>query len=160
MSAGSGKTRAEQVKKAGRAEGMIKMREELRKAKNWRIKTKNRDIRITDFEDLEIREIRRREASNRMDRGVIRSDTVANRYVQNKGQKMVIIGSDVESLYPSLEAIEVAEIVYNAMVETEVSMDNINWVEGSKYITLTSTEQECRSAGWDLSRGSCQRGGM
>ena len=34
--------------------------------------------------------------------------------------------------------------MYNAMVETEVSMDNINWVEGSKYITLTSTEQECR----------------
>ena len=138
------KARTEKVKRVGRAEGMIRMMEEMRKAKNWRIKTKSRDIRTSDFKDMEIREVKRREASRRMDNGLLRSDRVENKYVQDKGQRMKIIGSDVESLYPSLEAIEVAEIVYNAMLETEVSFDNINWMEGSKYITLTSTEQECR----------------
>ena len=39
----------------------------------------------------------------------------------------------MEALYPSLEAIEVADIVYNAMMETNIKFDNINWVEACKY---------------------------
>ena len=136
--------RAGKSRKVGRVEGMERMREELRRTKNLRIKPNSRDYRTSDFEDIEVKEVKRKEASKRMDSGVLRSDQVANRYVQDKGQRIKIIGSDVESLYPSLEAVEVAEIVYNAMIETEVSFDNINWTEGSKYITLTSTEQECR----------------
>ena len=85
------KARTEKVKRVGRAEGMIRMREEMRKAKNWRIKTKTRDIRTSDFKDMEIREVKRREASRRMDNGVLRSDRVENKYVQDKGQRMKII---------------------------------------------------------------------
>ena len=132
------------IRRSRRAEGMMKMREELRRAKNLRLKANTREYESKDFDDMEVREVKRRDLSKRMDGGVIRSDQVSNNYVQDKGQKIKIIGSDVESLYPSLEAIEVAEIVYEAMLETEVSFDNINWTEGSKYITLTSTEQECR----------------
>ena len=47
-------------------------------------------------------------------------------------------------MYPSLDAIEIAEIVYNAVLNTNISFENINWMEGCKYIALTSTEQECR----------------
>ena len=37
-----------------------------------------------------------------------------------------MIGSDVEALYPSLEAVEVAEIVYNAVMETKLKFENID----------------------------------
>ena len=124
--------RAGMNRKVGRAGVMERMREELRRTKNLRIKPNNRDNRTLDFEDIEVKEVKRKEASKRMDSGVLRSDQVANRYVQNKGQRIKIIGSDVESRYPSVEAVEVAEIVYNAMIDTEVSFDNINWTEDSK----------------------------
>ena len=55
-----------------------------------------------------------------------------------------MVDSDVEALYPSLHAIEVAEIVYKAVMETNIKFENINWVEACKYIALTSTAQECR----------------
>ena len=93
-------------------------------------------VNAKHFEDRVVKEIKRREASRRMDRGVVRSS------VLNKGAKIQIVGSDMEALYPSLEAVEVAEIVYNAMMDTEVKFDNIDWQEGCKYIALTSTEQE------------------
>ena len=38
---------------------------------------------------------------------------------------------------------EVAEIVYEAMLRTKIKFENIDWLEGYKYIALTSTEQEC-----------------
>ena len=39
---------------------------------------------------------------------------------------------------------EVAEIVYTAVMETKIKIENIDWLEGCKYIALTSTEQECK----------------
>ena len=67
---------------------------------------------------MEIREVRRRESSRGMETGVLRSDQVNKRWLQDKGNRVQVIGADVEALYPSLEAVEVAEIVYNAMMET------------------------------------------
>ena len=79
-----------------------------------------------------------------MEAGILRSDMVANGMVQDKGNKIQVVGSDVEALYPSLEAVEVAEIVYEAVLKTKIKFENIDWVEGCKYIAITSTEQECR----------------
>ena len=53
-----------------------------------------------------------------MENGVLRSDNLNNKLVQERGNRIQVIGADVEALYPSLEAVEVAEIVYNAMMET------------------------------------------
>ena len=50
-----------------------------------------------------------------------------------------MIGTDLEALYPSLEAVKVEKIVYDAMLETKVKFDNVEWLEACKYITLTST---------------------
>ena len=69
---------------------------------------------------------------------------VSNGMVQDKGNKIQVVGSDVEALYPSLEAVEVAEIVSEAVLNTKIKFENIDWVEGCKYIAITSTEQECR----------------
>ena len=50
----------------------------------------------------------------------------------------------MEALYPSLEALEVAEIVYQAVLESKVKFDNIDWLEACNYIALTSTAQESK----------------
>ena len=54
------------------------------------------------------------------------------------------MGSDVAALYPSLEAIEVARIVYNAVMESDVKFSGMNYTEAASMIALTSSEQECR----------------
>ena len=64
--------------------------------------------------------------------------------VQDRGTKVSIVGADVEALYPSLEAIQVADIVYKAIMETEVGFEGVQYQEGARYIALTSTAQECR----------------
>ena len=112
--------------------------------KNLRLKPTKRIINETDFDDIQVRVVRTADSSKRMDKGVLRSDTVNSRWLQDRGTRVQVIGADVEALYPSLEAVEVAEIVYNAMLETKVKFDNVEWLEACKYIALTSTEQECR----------------
>ena len=71
-----GKVETEKSRRIGRAEGMMRMQEEMRKLKNNRTKLKTRSIKENDFEELEVREIKRRECSQMMDKGVLRSDAV------------------------------------------------------------------------------------
>ena len=122
-----------------RAEGMTRMKEEMRKVKNLRVKHNSRDYNTTDFDDMEVQRKRRGDCTSRMEAGILRSDMVANGMVQDKGNKIQVVGSDVEALYPSLEAVEVAEIVYEAVLKTKIKFENIDWVEGCKYIAITST---------------------
>ena len=53
------------------------------------------------------------DCSRRLDRGVLRSEMVPSRLLQDKGNRIHVIGADMEALYLSLSAIEVGEIVYN-----------------------------------------------
>ena len=76
---------SERVNRIGRAEGMMKMREEMRKLKNKRMKPQMRSMKENDFEELEVREVRRGDASRRMETGVLRSDNLNNNLVQDKG---------------------------------------------------------------------------
>ena len=92
---------------------------------------------------MKFKHVSRRESSKRMERGV-RSDMVDNDLIQDRGAKLQIVGSDVAALYPSLEAVEVAKIVYNAIMETDVKFSGVNYTEACRLIALTSTEQECR----------------
>ena len=85
-----------------------------------------------------------REASTMKGRRLLKAAEVDNKLVQDRSQKMNIIGADVEALYPSLSAIQVANIVYQAVMESEIEFSNINYQEGVRYIALTSTAQECR----------------
>lgn len=74
----------------------------------------------------------------------ILSSHIDNNLIQNRHTKLQIVGSDVAALYPSLDAIEVARIVYQAMMETEVKFAGVDYMEAARFIALTSTEQECR----------------
>ena len=68
-----------------------------------------------------------------------------NKLVQYRLKNQVLVGSDVEALYPSLQDSKVAEIIFNAIMETKVGFDGVNYQEGASYIVLNCTEQECRT---------------
>ena len=69
---------------------MIKMREELRKLKNQRLKSKTRNINERDFDDMEVEHVKRSDCSRRMDKGVLRSDKVPIRLLQDKSMKIQV----------------------------------------------------------------------
>ena len=74
---------------------------------------------------------------------LLRAADVSNRLVQDRCQDERGRGQRGGPV-PSLEAIQVADIVYKAVMDTEVEFKNINYQEGVRYIALTSTAQECR----------------
>ena len=127
---------------AGRLDRMKRMRELLGRKRNFRKPEDRREVDAAEIEDMEFRHVSRRESSRRMEPGGIRSNRVDNRLIQDGGTKLQIVGSDVAALYPSLEAEEVAKIVYNAIMETDVQFSGINYMEACRLIALTSTEQE------------------
>ena len=43
-----------------------------------------------------------------------------------------------------MEAVQVANIVYQAVMDSNIKFKGVNYQEGARYIALTSTEQECR----------------
>ena len=103
------------ISRKSRANSMIKIREELRKKKELRKPQYSRTTTEDDFEEMEIRRVSRKEMAGKQ-RDALRSNQVNNNLVQDKGSKIQVIGSDVEALYPSLDAVGVAQIVYNAML--------------------------------------------
>ena len=56
--------------------------------------------------------------------------------LQDFSLPMVLIGSDVTSLYPSLDAKEVAELLYNAVMKTNIKWTNIDYFEATRYIAV------------------------
>jgi hypothetical protein len=63
--------------------------------------------------------------------------------VQDYSLPIVLIGTDVEQLYPSLDADEVAEIIYQAIMLSEVKWDNIDYLEAVRFISLSWSLDEC-----------------
>ena len=63
--------------------------------------------------------------------------------LQDFSLPMVLVGSDVASLYPSLDAEKVAEIVYNAVLKSDIKWTNIDYVEATRYIALNWSEEKC-----------------
>ena len=66
--------------------------------------------------------------------------------VQDFSLPMVLIGSDVTSLYPSLDANKVAELVYNAVMKSDIKWTNIDYFEATRYIALNWTEEQCKNS--------------
>ena len=64
------------------------------------------------FPDLEVKRVKRREASRQIETRGLDSRMTRNSLIQDYSQKIQIVGSDVKALYPLLEAVEVAHIVY------------------------------------------------
>ena len=56
---------------------------------------------------------------------------------------MVLIGSDVVSLYPNLEVQEVVKSVNEAIVESRIIWEEIDYLEGARYLALDWTQEQC-----------------
>ena len=124
-----------------RAESMRRVREERFKMMNTRRKLQFKE---DSTEDIQLGPKKAQRASTRKGKALLRASEVANNLVQDNSSRIVIIGADVDALYPSLEGVQVAEIIYRAVMETTVEFKGVNYQEGCRYIALTSTAQECR----------------
>jgi hypothetical protein len=98
-----------------RADNMRKVRKERSRLENERrVATKRNNIFETtpEMNFTQGPSTSARRAPTTMGgRRILRSAEVSNRLVQDRSTPMNIIGSDVEALYPSLEAVQVADIV-------------------------------------------------
>ena len=96
--------------------------------------------------------------------GMLRSTEVCWDDLQDKSKPVEIVGADVESLYPNLSDTHVADIVYKAIIETDVKFENINYKEAVRYLALNWTEKECRMSDvrrtlpWRLSKQGSRPG--
>ena len=89
-------------------------------------------------------EILRAKAGTARGARLLRSKDAKNEEIQDKTKPMEVIGADVESLYPSLDCKTVANLVYKAILETDITFANVNYKEAVRYIALMWTKQECR----------------
>ena len=104
-----------QDKLNSRAERMKLMRDKRRKAGE---KRKEKMFQPVDT-DLEINRVKRRALTKRGER-YLQAGNVENKHVQDRSKNQVVVGSDMEALYPSLLDEQVAEIIFNAIMETEL----------------------------------------
>ena len=72
---------------------------------------------------------------------------MSQEWVQDKSRVMVIIGSDTVSLYPSLTKEESANEVAEAVLESNIKWDGVNWKEAVRFLVLGRDEAWCRSSG-------------
>ena len=72
-----------------------------------------------------MKEFTRKAMTKRGQRKLLLAKDVPNKLVQDRSSPMVIIGSDVESLYPSLDADQVAEIVHDAVMRATIDIGSV-----------------------------------
>ena len=56
---------------------------------------------------------------------------------------MVIVGTDVVSLYPNLKWLEAGEETFQAVMESDLVWEGINWKEGVRYLALARGYSWC-----------------
>ena len=76
---------------------------------------------------------------------VVYAKDVDNDEVQNKGE-LVVVGADVEALYPSLQDIEIANVCYNTIMKSSISINNINYKSALLYLAITMNKTDQRTS--------------
>ena len=66
--------------------------------------------------------------------------------LQARSSPMVVVGSDVVSLFPSLDVEQVAAKVKDAVIASKIKWDEIDYLEGARYLALNWTAEECRTS--------------
>ena len=77
---------------------------------------------------------------------MVNSKEVSKEWVQDRSQTMVIIGSDAVSLYPIMTKQEAADEVAEAVMESNLKWEGVNWKEATRYMVLGRDEKWCRSS--------------
>ena len=73
----------------------------------------------------------------------MKKDMENTEIIQNP-EELVIIGSDVTALYPSLTDIEVAITCFDAVLNSDIKFLNINYQVAGKYVAMHLTPEEQR----------------
>ena len=85
---------------------------------------------------------------------------VSNAMVQDQ-HEIVVIGADVEALYPSLLDIEIANICYNTIMKSNISYNNINYRKALLYLAITMNKTDQRTSPlWRVLPRRTSRGGV
>ena len=64
--------------------------------------------------------------------------------IQDFEKEMVIIGCDVESLYPSLDTKDCGRLVEEEIMRTDIEFENLDYLEGARLIALNKSAEYCR----------------
>ena len=123
-----GNVEFEDTEPKGREEHLRNIRETRRKMTAVRRKLEFRPVE----NDIVVE--KKREPKTNRGRKLLEAMMVEKNLVQDTGRRMEVVGADVEALYPSLDAVQVAEIIYKAIMETDVGFIGINYAEGAKYM--------------------------
>ena len=67
--------------------------------------------------------------------------------LQDQSTPMVLIGTDVINLYPSLDIAKVVEEVSKAVMVSSIKWEEIDYLEGARYMALNWSEEKCRLGG-------------
>ena len=74
---------------------------------------------------------------------LVYAEDVGNEMVQDEVD-LVVVGADVEALYPSLTDLEVAQICYEAIMNSKIKFQNVNHRKARMYIALNMSKSEQR----------------
>ena len=66
----------------------------------------------------------------------VNSKDVSQMWIQDRSKPMVIIGRDAVSLYPSMTKVESADEVAEAVMESDLKRDGVDWKEAVRFIAL------------------------
>ena len=76
----------------------------------------------------------------------IRSRDALPEDLQNYEVPMVIVGTDVVSLFPSLDVGQVAIQVAEAVRTSTITWSEIDYLEGARYLALNWTAEQCKNS--------------
>ena len=76
---------------------------------------------------------------------IIYARDVDNARVQDH-QEVVVVGADVEALYPNLVDIEIANICYEAIIKSGINFNNINFKKALLYLAINMNKTDQRTS--------------
>lgn len=76
---------------------------------------------------------------------VVYAKDVPNSRVQDRGD-LLVVGANVEALYPSLQDIEIANVCYNTIMKSNISLNNIKYRRALLYLAITMNRTDQRTS--------------
>ena len=91
---------------------------------------------------------------------VVHAREVDNAKVQDQSE-VVVVGADVEALYPNLVDIEIANITYDTIMKSKINFRNINYRKALLYLAINMNKTDQRTSSlWRVLPGRTSRGGQ
>ena len=73
-------------------------------------------------------------------------DQVLPEDLQDRTSPMVLVGTDVVNLYPSLDITKVVEEVRQAVMDSRIRWQEVDYLEASRYVALNWSAEQCKQS--------------